>query len=58
MKRSRITIIDKNGKDIGFIAPNCIRGWGNGLAEASKQAKAIGGTVSLRECDKVTFKAE
>jgi len=58
MKRSRITIIDKDGKDIGFIAPNSIRGWGNGLAEASRQAKAIGGTVSLREYDKVTFKAE
>lgn len=58
MKRSRITIIDKNGKDIGFIAPNCIRGWGNGLAEASRQAKAIGGTVSLVEYDKVTFKVE
>lgn len=58
MKRMQITLIDKNGKDIGFVAPNHITGWGNGLAEATRQAKEIGGTVAITEYDIVTFKVD
>lgn len=58
MKRMEITLIDKHGTDIGFVAPNHIKGWGNALAEATRQAKAIGGTVGITEYEKVTFKVD